>query len=161
MTSEEIIFTTIAWTIIIGFLWGAIWFFMAVRDNRPKEGLRCRSCLYQLQGLTSNHCPECGADLLQTGAWRPGQPCRSGIIHIAALTAWLVYVPIALFIQWLATNQELLPLSFQAAEYIMITLILSGWLIPVAVALVLRRRRNRLGTVKWDPSRDQSAGQTP
>ncbi|XAL99140.1 hypothetical protein OT109_16350 [Phycisphaeraceae bacterium D3-23] len=151
MALDLIIFPLIGWTIIIGCVWITVWLFMAVRDRRPKEGIRCRKCFYNLYRIEHNTCPECGADLTKTGVWAEGQPKRGPIIHIMSLVGWVVYVLMALWMQRpYAFSAGLVDeLSWGTIQAISICFLFTGWLIPLAVGLQLRRRRNNRAILSW------------
>lgn len=151
----DIIFVLLAWLILVGFVWVTTLFFLAYRDRRPKHGVRCRKCFYNLYRIEHNTCPECGADLSSTGVWSHAQPKRSGIVHIMSMIGWVVYVSIALVIQLSAEISIRVGLPMRVVEIVAIILFCTGWLIPLLAGLLLRAHRNRKAILPWPTDKSQ------
>lgn len=77
----------------------ALWLmFCWFTGRRPKERC-CPRCGYPTRSISSGHCPECGADLLRTGALIPfSQATSLG----GFLLMWLLVVPIVILLAVLA-----------------------------------------------------------
>ena len=73
-------------------LGGAVGFLLAVlglRGRRVGDTPHCRKCAYNLTGLTSERCPECGS-VLSSGAIVQGVHQRRGLFVVGGVVLFLV-----------------------------------------------------------------------
>ncbi len=72
-----------------------MWFWPARKPPASTGELRCRSCQYNVAGLTHFHCPECGRDLREVGidVYYDG---ISKVQRSVAALAWIILLPLSL-----------------------------------------------------------------
>ena len=78
-------------------------------DRRSRESIRCRKCWYDLRGNVTNKCPECGADIHNTGAWWPGQPNRRKWINRLCLWMAICTIHTTYICNWYEENSTTIP----------------------------------------------------
>lgn len=91
-------FVLILFLIIFALLfgYGLSWLWVrggaAKPSTRPSAGMpACGRCGYPARGITTVHCPECGADLREVGIVRPGQSQGQGTMALVLFAGSIIY----------------------------------------------------------------------
>jgi len=85
---------SMAWLMALG---GAIALILGLRGRSLPAGPRCRKCEYDLTGLTSERCPECGNVIAETGVVHVRRQRRRGAIVLSVL---LLLPSVAVLVSW-------------------------------------------------------------